>query len=534
MTIKKTLPFLLLGLLCAGSPSHATQEDRSLLQRHCLGCHLPEANGDLSRISHQRKTPEGWEMTISRMEDIHGLNLGANRREVKNQLVKYLADTQGLAPTETLAYRYILEQQNNVQESLDGELNISCGRCHSNARHRLQRRDGNEWLHLMHFHLGQYPAIEYSLYARDRRWFDIAINNIAPTLAQELPLASPAWSQWQSHDKPSLDGQWHFSAYFPELGFIDLTMAVANTDAKDRYTIDLRGQTQDGSEIRGEGSALVYTGYEWRAEVSLNGERYRQVFAASPDGSQLTGRIFKKRAPSLGARLTAYKNQGNPFISDLWPRHIRLGDTATITLVGHRLPDAAKLTIPDGLSVTKVLFQSAEKIRLQLRAAPTMARGQYLISAGGGSEDGVSLAVFKHIDKLSVSPSYAVARVGGNGGSQEKLPAQFTATALDFGSDGIEGSADDVALGIVTPHWSVENWDAQAEHDKDSQFAGTIDPATGIFTPAPAGPNPARKYATNNAGKLRVKATLPGSDQAAIQDAQLIVTVQRWNNPPIK
>ncbi|MCZ6831570.1 MAG: hypothetical protein O7F73_18655 [Gammaproteobacteria bacterium] len=41
----------------------------------CRGCHIPTEGGGLSRISQQRKTAEGWEMTINRMRLIHGLKL---------------------------------------------------------------------------------------------------------------------------------------------------------------------------------------------------------------------------------------------------------------------------------------------------------------------------------------------------------------------------------------------------------------------------------------------------------------------------
>ncbi|MCB1847695.1 MAG: hypothetical protein KDI04_10040, partial [Halieaceae bacterium] len=43
-----------------------------------------------------------------------------------------------------------------------------------------------------------------------------------------------------------------------------------------------------------------------------------------------------------------------------------------------------------------------------------------------------------------------------------------------------------------------------------------------------------RKYQTNNAGNLRVVATVQQGDKTLQGDGHLIVTVQRWNNPPIR
>jgi len=53
----------------------------------------------------------------------------------------------------------------------------------------------------------------------------------------------------------------------------------------------------------------------------------------------------------------------------------------------------------------------------------------------------------------------------------------------------------------------------------------------GVFVPGGAGPNPERKMMTNNAGNLKVIAELEEGGQKG--EGHLIVTVQRWNNPPL-
>ena len=42
--------------------------------------------------------------------------------DVLRELVKYLADNQGLAPSESAPYRYLMEQDLNRQEDFDPEL----------------------------------------------------------------------------------------------------------------------------------------------------------------------------------------------------------------------------------------------------------------------------------------------------------------------------------------------------------------------------------------------------------------------------
>lgn len=75
----------------------------TVIKEKCVGCHIPEGEDAFSRISHQRKTPEGWLMKVGRMQVMRGLSI---TDEDKRAVVKYLADKQGLAPSETDGMRY--------------------------------------------------------------------------------------------------------------------------------------------------------------------------------------------------------------------------------------------------------------------------------------------------------------------------------------------------------------------------------------------------------------------------------------------
>lgn len=170
--------------------SLAARDAQTILKETCQGCHTPEADNALSRISHQRKSPEGWLMSIARMQVMHGLQISDDDRRT---LVKYLADTQGLAPSETDGVRYALERRLNTVEKFDDQLSQMCGRCHSGARVALQRRPAQEWERLVNFHLGQWPSLEYQALSRDRDWFDLARKEMVPLLAKRYPLDNPAW-----------------------------------------------------------------------------------------------------------------------------------------------------------------------------------------------------------------------------------------------------------------------------------------------------------------------------------------------------
>ena len=69
----------------------------SLTVRFCATCHTRDTAGYMQRISYERKTPEGWEMSVRRMAGLNELKIDpASARTI----VRYLSDHQGLAPSE--------------------------------------------------------------------------------------------------------------------------------------------------------------------------------------------------------------------------------------------------------------------------------------------------------------------------------------------------------------------------------------------------------------------------------------------------
>src|SRR5699024_12400962 len=117
---------------------------KTIFEETCGTCHsrgrLGRASAitgaDFSGMRGQRKTRAGWLMIIARMQVTHGVNITQDERRV---LVKHLADSQGLAPSESESYRYALERRlNEVEEFRDSESELAelgemCARCHSGA-----------------------------------------------------------------------------------------------------------------------------------------------------------------------------------------------------------------------------------------------------------------------------------------------------------------------------------------------------------------------------------------------------------------
>jgi quinohemoprotein amine dehydrogenase len=145
-----------------------------------------------------------------------------------------------------------------------------------------------------------------------------------------------------------------------------------------------------------------------------------------------------------------------------------------------------------------------------------------------GASKSKALVVFDRVDAIKVKPDWAMARVGGS--TFPKMFAQFEAWAFHNGADGRPDTADDLNLGLVEAAWSMEEYAATYDDD-DVKHVGTLDAASGRFTPAVDGPNPVRKGSRNNIGDVWVVAKYAaeasgGKPAATIRArAHLLVTV---------
>ncbi|MDR2688600.1 MAG: quinohemoprotein amine dehydrogenase subunit alpha [Azoarcus sp.] len=506
--------------LVASAPGDAAERQinvPNLIMERCSICHADDL-GRLVRISAQRKTPEGWLMTVVRMQQQHDLGLSDDERRA---LVKYLADTQGLAPAETEGARYVLERRLNTVENFSSEqFTQMCARCHSGARVALQRRTATEWERLVNFHLSQFPTLEYQALGRDRDWFGIATNEIVPYLAKNFAYGDEQWQKWKQTPRAPVAGEWSLSGHLPGRGDFNAVMSVSQR-ANDHYALELRGNYADGGALIGQGAAVVYTGYEWRGKVEINGVEMRQVFALK--GDILEGRMFVADHDEVGADVLAARQDGGASrVLAVQPSYLKTGTATELSIIGSNFD--GELVLPAGIKVEKLLSRTPGRIVIRA-LADKRALGTHQVKVGAA--EGGELAVFDKLDRIEVVPPYAIARVGGNGGPAPKVDARFEALAWAKGPRG------EYRVGYVPAKWSVAPFNEDAKRDRDVEFAGSIDAKTGVFTPSFAGPNPLRHLMTNNAGNLAVIAEISAGGKPLTAQGQLIVTVQRWNNPPI-
>jgi len=510
--------FLALSAGVFAGAATAADDAESILNARCGACHADEGDG-LSRLNGQRKTPEGWLMTIVRMGIMHGVEVPPDE---KRTLVKYLADTQGLAPSESAPYRYILERQPAHVEDFPPEYFYMCARCHSGARGALQRRTKDEWQTHIHFHLGQWPTTEYQFYGRDRKWFEIATTETTDWLAENFPYQSSAWDDWQGH-AVDISGDWRWVARGPGVGF-QHGVLTADASGGDLYAVNSSQNMADGTSANLQGNAIIYTGYEWRGRLSSGDQQYLSIGTISDDGNSGSGRFMVNGQDEIGLDYVAVRvRDGHSQVMDIEPSFIKAGGEAQIAIHGTGL--SGDVDLGSGVEITGVVSADANTMVVTARAAADATLGARGVSVGGTSSSADAFVVYDKVAAIKVEPGFAIARVGGNGGTRPDQLALFDAVGYMDG---------DVRIGIMPATWSVEPFDEVAAQLDDVGFAGLMNPSTGIYDPADAGLNPARPFSTNNAGNLKVVGTVDDGGGAINGEGQLVVTVQRWNDPPIR
>src|SRR5947199_367452 len=131
-----------------------------LVIEKCGTCHTKDDKGNLSRISWERTTPEGWEEAIKRMVRLNGVNLTpAEARPI----LKYLSTYHGLAPEEAKPVMYMAEQRIQDETIPNDTIRGTCNTCHALGRPFSWRRTKDDWKLLTNMHSAFYPQAECML-----------------------------------------------------------------------------------------------------------------------------------------------------------------------------------------------------------------------------------------------------------------------------------------------------------------------------------------------------------------------------------
>ncbi|HEX7284320.1 MAG TPA: quinohemoprotein amine dehydrogenase subunit alpha [Vicinamibacterales bacterium] len=530
----------------AAKPEEGIPVTDEVTRKACGSCHRPDEKNQLSRISFQRNTPEGWQNTIQRMAALNGLNIDP---ATARQVVKYLATNHGLAPEEAKPAAWDVERRwIDFKYTANADAESACNKCHSLGRVISQRRTRGEWELLIAMHRGWYPLVDNQAFRRmgpvprgrsaDGRPPDTRhpVEKAIDHLAETFPLKTSDWAAWSANMRPArLDGTWALSGW--ELGkgaiYGQVTIA-ADPSTPDEFTTTATYRVaRTGETITRTGRAIVYTGFQWRGRSTTGAENsaLREVMMIDRDWRRMEGRWFNGGYDELGLDVKLDRVGAETRILGTDRTALRKGAAGQeLKIYGSNLPatlGSNDIDLGPGLTVARVVSVTPEVATIAVDAAADAAIGMRDLFVAGASRQR-ALAVFDRVDTIKVKPDWAMARVGGV--AFPKALAQFEAWGYNNGPDGRAETADDIELGLVDAQWSMEEFAATYDDD-DIKYVGELDAKTGRFTPNIDGPNPVRAGSRNNIGDVWVVARYAADaagDKPAVTHrarAHLLVTV---------
>ncbi len=492
-----------------------------LVLAKCGACHRRDDQGNLTRISWERTTPEGWEEVIKRMVRLNGLTL---KPDEARAIVKSLSTTHGLAPEEARPVMYIPERR-AIDESLPNDaVRQACASCHPIGRARSWRRSKEEWDLLVTMHRGYFTVAEQSFRGsagREGRQIEgskPAVDQAVEYLAKDFGLSSPEWAAWRARMRaPKLAGRWLIEGYQSGRGKIVGEMQIEPGASEDEFSANVKlTYVKDGSTVTRSGKSVVYTGYSWRGRTP----DWREVMWVSPDQSQMDGRWFWGAYDEFGIDVKMRRASDAASVTGVDVSMLKAGSAAQrVRIFGDNFSNlnAADIDFGSGVTVKRIVGQDAQQATVELDVDPNAIAGKRDVSVRRAVAPN-AIAVYKEIDHIKVSPGTALARLGGIG--YPKGFQQFEAIAYDH----------DVELGPVDAEWSVEEF-YSVYGDDDKEFVGTLNSA-GLFTPNVEGPNPKRRFSRNNYGDVWIVAKYKGMTAKSY----LVVAVPlyvRWDQPEV-
>lgn len=551
----------------------------------CGGCHQRDANGMMRRLSYMRTTPEVWEESIRRMIRLNGVEM---KPEEAHQILKYLSANNGLAPEEAkpifweVEHRMFRDQSDKIPSDA---LQHTCNYCHTIGRVLSQRRTRDDYEKLINMHLGLFPGAENTL--RPRRPVnleELPAEFSAPTgsnpavipappptvpvradgkfpgdvaidyLAKAQPLITPQWTSWKAVMRtPNLEGKWMLVGYEEGKGRVFGTLTVSPGSAPDEFVTKAEIEyATSGITLSLNGKGVVYTGYSWRGRSTAAGanqsgdakstpKEWREALLVARNGNSMDGRWFWGGYQEFGIDAHLVRIGTTPLLAGADSFSIQTPSTKEVRLFGANFPADVKpadFDFGNGITVKRVVKHTPSIVTLEVQASSNLPTGIRDISYGRSTAER-AIAVYDKIAYIKVLPDASMARLGG--GIAFKQYAQFEAVAYAAGADGKAQTGDDIPLGPVTAHWSLEEF-VSTPGDDDVKFVGKIDDA-GLFTPNLEGPNPERKkqannYPTNNWGDVWVAASFdaPGGGEPMKARSYLVVTVPsyvRYDQPEV-
>jgi len=435
----------------------------------------------------------------------------------------------------------MLEKRNTkvVQHDVPKFIQASCMQCHSYERTLLQRRTQESWTHVPDMKLALFTNAENvtaSSGLLQDFWYDEVKKKVIPHLTKQLPFTTATWTQWQAKPRADYAGNWKIVGHDAGKGGDYTGQVTLKALGEDKYEGELTLEFSDGSKTSGKTTGMMYTGFQWRGSVQLEGGKVqREIFFATEDGLTLRGRRVLTPVGDLGMDETWHRTGGTVQVLSVIPPTLQAGQKQTVKIFGTNFPPnltTAALSLGDGVTVSSLNQTSDDTVVAEVVATKEASVGLRQVRLQGATES-LPFYVYRNIDYIRLSPETAFARPGGD--NVPKYMQQFEAFAYLNGADGEKGTKDDVKLHRVRPQkWNLEEY-IKRLNDDDMHFVGAVD-ENGLFTPAKDGPNQQRHMMDHNVGDVWVEAwyQADGAKQPMGARAYLLVMPEKFSFQPIE
>lgn len=552
------------GQAAAAGPEEKPEEGipvtDPLVIAKCGTCHTKDDKGNLSRISWERATPEGWEEALKRMVRLNGLEITPVEAR---SVVKYLSTYHGLAPEEAKPVMYMPEHRILDEPVPNETVRTTCMGCHPLGRALSWRRTKTDWKLLTNLHVFLYAqadvAFRRGFFGNGNAPVVAQVQEDAPPLvdqtidylAKNAPLHTPEWAAWRARMRaPKLVGRWLVTAHIPGRGRYYGEMVVEPGSADDEFTTRVKLQSvTNGSTITRSGQGLVYAGYSWRGRSKGStppgaapddlAKEMRETLWIAPDQLSAEGRWFWGEYQEFGVDVKLVRASSDPTLISADRTMLKQGSQASrVRLIGDNMPAQVALSDLDfgsGVTVKRIVSHSPNEVVVEVDVAGSAVPGKRDIAFRRSVLES-AIAIYDHVDYIRVLPEASLSHLGSD--AHPKGYQQFEAVAYQRGADDKPHTADDVELGPVDVTWSIEEY-LSVYGDDDKDFVGTLSPS-GLFTPALDGPNPKRKFGRNNYGDVWVVATAKNEKdkdgKPLAGRSYLVVTVPtyiRWDQPEV-
>ncbi len=419
--------------LAAGEPGQQIAEDGvpatdALVISKCSGCHRKDEKGNLSRISWERTTPEGWQEVIKRMVRSNGLQLTPDEARA---IVKSLSASHGLAPEEAKPVMYMAEHTIPDENYPIPTMRTTCGSCHAFGRPASWRRSKEEWKLLLNMHIGYYPNAEGEAAWRRRAGEDLFANNGPDAQAAQQPklvdlaidflsknyaLHTPEWEAWRARMRsPKLAGTWLVTGHLAGRGDYYGEMVVTRGSSDDEFNTAIKLQpVSGGAVIERQGRAVLYTGYAWRGRSmgtvagSMPGDVPAEMHEAlwiSPDESQGTGRWFWGSYDEFGFEVKVERASGAATLLAVDRRSLKAGsERQRVRIIGDSLPNQivpADVDFGSGVKVRDIVSHTSRDIVVEVDVAANSISGKRDVAVGHAALPN-AIAIYDKIDYIKV------------------------------------------------------------------------------------------------------------------------------------